>query len=194
MLDRAIRIGERVGRDDVPVTAWRAEMDAIRAEIMARGWSDAMNSFRQHYEADTVDAALLLIPLLGFLPPDHPRVQGTVAQIEARLMINGFVYRFVEEAFPEQGTQPLGEEEGAFAMCTCWLAHYYAQLGQHDRADTILRRVEGTAPVRLLAEAIDGRTGAQLGNTPLLFSQVEYAKAAMAQAGVDLSPGPGGRR
>ena len=69
VLDRAIKIGDRVGRDDVPVTAWRAEMDAIRAEIMGRGWSDAMNAFRQHYDADTVDAALLLIPLLGFLPP-----------------------------------------------------------------------------------------------------------------------------
>ena len=193
VLDRTIKIGERVGRDDVPVTAWRAEMDAIRAEIMDRGWCDAMNSFRQHYEADTVDGALLLIPLLGFLPPDHPRVRGTVAQIEARLMINGFVYRFVEEAFPEQGKLPIGEEEGAFAMCTCWLAHYYALLGEYDRADTILRRIEGTAPLGLLAEAIDGRTGAQLGNTPLLFSQVEYAKAAMAQAGVNLDPGPSRR-
>jgi GH15 family glucan-1,4-alpha-glucosidase len=194
VLDRGIRIGERVGRDDVPGKVWRAEMDAIRAEIMARGWSDVMNSFRQHYDADTVDGALLLIPLLDFLPPDDPRVQGTVAAIEERLMLNGFVYRFVEEAFPGQGKQPLGEEEGAFAMCTCWLAHYYAQLGQHDRADTILKRIESTAPVHLLAEAIDGRTSAQLGNAPLLFSQVEYAKAAMAQAGVDLDPGPNRRR
>ena len=193
VLDRAIRIGERVGRDDVPVMAWRAEMDAIRAEIMGRGWSDAMNSFRQHYDADTVDAALLLIPLLGFLEPDHPRVQATVRQIEARLMINGFVYRFVEEAFPEQGKQPIGEEEGAFAMCTCWLAHYYAQIGDHDRADVILRRVENTAPAGLLAEAIEGRSSAQLGNMPLLFSQVEYAKAAMAQAGITLDPAPGRR-
>ena len=79
-------------------------------------------------------------------------------------------------------------------MCTCWLAHYYALLGEYDRADTILRRIEGTAPSRLLAEAIDGRTGAQLGNTPLLFSQVEYAKAAMAQAGVNLDRGPSRRR
>jgi GH15 family glucan-1,4-alpha-glucosidase len=183
VLDRAIRIGERIGRDDMPVIAWRAAMDAIRAEVMGRGWSDAMHSFRQHYDADTVDAALLLIPLLDFLPPDDPKVRGTVAQIEARLTINGFVYRFLEEAFPDQGRQPLGEEEGAFVMCTCWLAHYYAQLGDRDRADAILRRVESTAPAGLLAEAVDGRTGAQLGNMPLLLSQVEYAKAAMAQAG-----------
>jgi GH15 family glucan-1,4-alpha-glucosidase len=174
--------------------AWRAEMDAIRAEIMARGWSDAMNSFRQHYEAETVDAALLLIPLLDFLPPDHPRVQGTVAQIEARLMINGFVYRFVDQAFPEQGKLPIGEEEGAFAMCTCWLAHYYARLGDHEKADAILRRVESTMTAGLLAEAIDGRSKAQLGNTPLLFSQVEYAKAAMAQARAGLDTGPRRRR
>jgi alpha,alpha-trehalase len=101
--------------------------------------------------------------------------------------------RFVDEAFPEQGKLPIGEEEGAFAMCTCWLAHYYALLGERDRADAILHRIEGTAPLGLLAEAIDGRTGAQLGNTPLLFSQVEYAKAAMAQAGVNLDPEPSRR-
>jgi GH15 family glucan-1,4-alpha-glucosidase len=194
VLDRVIRIGERIGRDDVPAMAWRAEMDAIRAEVMARGWSDAMNSFRQHFDADTVDAALLLIPLLDFLPPDDPKVRGTVEQIEARLMINGFVCRFRDDAFPGQGTQPVGEEEGAFAMCTCWLAHYYAQLGRHDQADAILRRVESTGPLGLLAEAIDGRTGAQLGNTPLLFSQVEYAKAAMAQAGVYLDRRPASAR
>jgi GH15 family glucan-1,4-alpha-glucosidase len=75
-------------------------------------------------------------------------------------------------------------------MCTCWLAHYYAQLGEHDRADVILRRVESIAPTGLLAEAIEGRASAQLGNMPLLFSQVEYAKAAMAQAGITLDPGP----
>jgi GH15 family glucan-1,4-alpha-glucosidase len=139
-----------------------------------------MQSFRQHYERDTVDAALLLIPLLGFLPAEDPRVESTVAQIEARLMLNGFVYRFLEEAFPGQGKLPLGEEEGAFAMCTCWLAHYYAMRGECGKADAILRRVEAIMPVGVLAEAMDGRNGALLGNMPLLFSQVEYAKAVLA--------------
>jgi GH15 family glucan-1,4-alpha-glucosidase len=179
-LDRTIKIGERVGRTDLPVEDWRREMAAIRAEVMSRGWSDRMQSFRQHYERDTVDAALLLIPLLGFLPAEDPRVESTVAQIEARLMLNGFVYRFLEEAFPGQGKLPLGEEEGAFAMCTCWLANYYAMRGECGKADAILRRVEAIMPVGVLAEAMDGRNGALLGNMPLLFSQVEYAKAVLA--------------
>jgi GH15 family glucan-1,4-alpha-glucosidase len=155
---------------------------------MTRGWSERLQSFRQHYDADTVDAALLLMPLLGFLPPDHPRIESTVAQIENRLVLNGFVYRFVEEKFAGQGDLPLGEEEGAFAMCTCWLAHYYAQRGDGPRAEEILRRVEATAPAGLLAEAIDSRSGSLLGNMPLLFSQVEYAKAALALAKLEEMP------
>lgn len=180
VLDRVIKIADRVGQQGMPRDRWRREMEAIRAEVMSYGWSERLQSFRQHYDADTVDAALLLMPLLGFLAPDHPRVKSTVAQIEKSLVLNGFVYRFVEEKFPGQGELPLGQEEGAFAMCTCWLAHYYVRRGDLRRADEILRRVEATAPVGLLAEAIDGRTGALLGNMPLLFSQAEYAKAALA--------------
>ncbi|HZT87119.1 MAG TPA: glycoside hydrolase family 15 protein [Stellaceae bacterium] len=179
-LDRAVKIAEKLERGDAPVAHWRAQMDAIRNEVMDRGWCAQMNSFRQHYDADTVDAALLLIPLFGFLPADDPRVEGTVTAIENRLMINGFVYRFVERDFPEQGDQPLGEEEGAFVMCTCWLAHYYALRGDRERADAILCRVDAAASAGCLAEAIDGRSGELLGNMPLLFSQAEYAKAAMA--------------
>ena len=74
-------------------------------------------------------------------------------------------------------------------MCTCWLAHYYAQLGQHDRADAILRDIESTSATGLLAEAIKDRTGGQLGDTPLLFSQVEFVRRR-AQAGVDFELGP----
>jgi GH15 family glucan-1,4-alpha-glucosidase len=180
VLDRAIKIAERVGETEIPADRWRGEMTAIREEVMARGWSERMGSFRQHYDAETVDAALLLIPLLDFLPPDDPHVLGTVAQIESQLMLNGFVYRYVEEDFPRQGRLPLGEEEGAFVMCTCWLAHYYTQRGERARADAILRRVEATSRLGLMSEAVDGRSGIPLGNTPLLFSQVEYAKAVMA--------------
>lgn len=182
VLDRTLKIAKQVGRHDVPAAQWRREMAAIRGEVMARGWSEKMGSFRQHYGADTVDAALLLMPLLEFLPAADQRVEATVAQVEARLMINGFVYRFVEAKFPKQGTLPLGEEEGSFAMCTSWLAHYYALRGERQKADALLRRLEATAPTGLFAEAIDGRSGAFLGNMPLLFSQAEYAKAALALA------------
>lgn len=190
VLDRAIKIAGRTGHADIPLHQWHGARAAIRAaEVMGCGWSDKMRSFRQHCDADTVDAALLLIPLLGFLPADDPRVESTVAQIESHLMLNGFVYRFVAEDFPGQGDMPLGEEEGAFAMCTCWLAHYYALRGDPDVAEAILRRVEATASTGLLAEAVDVRSGALLGNIPLLFSQVEYAKAALALAAAQSAKG-----
>ena len=144
-----------------------------------------MNAFRQHERADTLDAALLLMPLMLFLPADHPKVVATVAQIESRLAINGFLYRYIEEKFPDQGNQPIGEEEGSFAMCTCWLAHYYVQRGERQRADQILRRIEAVTRNGLYSEAIDARTGTMLGNMPLLFTQAEYAKAALALAGAE---------
>ena len=188
-LDRAVKIAERLDRRDAPFDRWRRELAAIRHRIMTCCWSEAMNAFRQHEQADTLDAALLLMPLMGFLPADHPRVVSTVAQIESRLSINGFLYRYIEEKFPDQGNQPMGEEEGSFAMCTCWLAHYYARRGERGRADAILRRLEAVTRNGLYSEAIDARTGTMLGNMPLLFTQVEYAKAALVLAGGGLGQG-----
>lgn len=183
VLDRTIKIADRVGRSEAPRDTWRREMAKIQAEVSKRGWSDTINSFRQHYDADTVDAALLLIPLLQFLPGDDPRVERTVAQIEARLTIDGFLCRFAEQEFPGQGRLPLAEEEGAFVMCTAWLAHYYVLRREYRKAEAILCRLEATAPLGLMSEAVDARSGALLGNMPLLFSQVEYAKTAFKLAG-----------
>lgn len=179
-LDRAVRIAERVERSE-GVARWRDAMAAIKSEIMARGWSEPMGSFRQHYGADTVDAALLLIPLMGFLPIDHPRVRGTVAEIEARLLRDGFVYRFDAAKLRGQGEGPLGESEGAFLMCGFWLAHVYALRGEPEKADAMLRRAQAAAgPTGLFSEAVDARNRTLLGNMPLAFSQAEYAKAALA--------------
>ncbi len=179
-LDRAIRIGKKLGYTD-NVNNWRRSMEAIRDEVMERGWSEKLGSFRQHYDADTVDAALLLIPVMGFLPADHPRVRGTVEQIQARLMINGFVYRFVTSELPNQGDRPLGEEEGAFLMCTFWLAHVYALQGDMEKADRLLRRAEALSEgTGLFSEAVDARGLTLMGNTPLVFSHSEYSKAALA--------------
>ena len=179
-LDRAVRIAERIGWA-AGTDIWRKGMAEIRAEVMGRGWSERLGSFRQYYDVDTVDAALLLIPVMGFLPADHPRVIGTVAQIETRLMVNGFVYRFVASELPNQGDRPLGEEEGGFLMCTFWLAHVYALRGEREKADAILRRAEALAGgTGLFSEAVDARTPTLIGNMPLVFSHAEYARAALA--------------
>jgi GH15 family glucan-1,4-alpha-glucosidase len=180
-LDRACRIFERLDDNNAALPVWRRTMAAIRREVLSRGWDERLNAFTQFYGSGTVDAALLLLPLLGFLPADDPRIEATIAWIEATLMVNGFLHRFVEPASSDRGNQPLGENEGAFIMCTCWLAHWYALRGELDEAGALLERVEAAAGgIFLLSEAIDGQTGMLLGNTPLLFSHVEYAKAAMA--------------
>jgi GH15 family glucan-1,4-alpha-glucosidase len=140
-------------------------------------------SFRQRYDADSVDAALLLIPIVGFLPVDHPRVSATIERIIQRLEVNGFLHRFIPKELPDQGTLPVGGEEGAFLMCSFWLAQVFVLRGQIEDAESILRRAEAAATaLGLFAEAIDARNNTFLGNTPLLFSQVEYAKAVIALA------------
>ena len=180
-LDRACRIFERMGDDNAEPPRWRRTMAAIRREVLSRGWDERLGTFTQFYGSGTVDAALLLLPLLGFLPADDPRIEATIARIEATLMVNGFLHRFVERGSYDRGDQPVGENEGAFIMCTCWLAHWYVLRRELDKASAVLDRVERAAgEIFLLSEAIDSRTGMLLGNTPLLFSHVEYAKAAMA--------------
>ena len=178
-LDRAVRIADLTAHA-TQTDGWRATMAAIHAEVMARGWSDERGAFRQHYDSDALDAAALLVSLFGFLPPDHPRVLSTLDQIEATLSIAGLVHRYVPDEAPTPHDLPLGEFEGAFLPCTFWLAAARARAGQTDRAEAILGRADALAgDLGLFAEEVDARSGAFLGNTPLLFSQVEYARAAL---------------
>ena len=92
-LKRALEFADRTG-DNGNLRQWRPAMTEIHAEVMERGWSGELQSFRQHYDADTLDASTLLIPLMGFLEPSHPRVAATVRRIEQDLTIDGLVYRF----------------------------------------------------------------------------------------------------
>ena len=149
---------------------------------MKQGWSDGLQSFKQHYDGDNLDAAALLIPLVDFLPVDHPRVISTVEQITARLSIDGFVYRFDPMEMTPQifknNRLPMGQFEGAFLPCTFWLAAAYARLGKIAQAISIVSRVEEIAgPTGLLAEGVDPRDRTFLGNFPLLFSHAEHLRA-----------------
>jgi GH15 family glucan-1,4-alpha-glucosidase len=181
-LQRAVEIAKRTGHT-AEVDGWLTTMDAIHAEVMTRGWSDRLSAFTQRYDADTLDAAALLIPVMGFLPADHPRVIATVEQIAASLTIDGLVHRFIAAETPGHEDLPLGEFEGAFLPCTFWLATTYAMMGRPDDAEAILARVEPIAgDLGLFAEEVDARAGTFLGNTPLLFSHVEYARAVLELA------------
>jgi GH15 family glucan-1,4-alpha-glucosidase len=178
-LDRAVRIALKMGHA-TEADRWVAEKDTIHAEVMDRGWSDQLGAFRQRYEADTLDAAALLIPVMGFLPADHPCVLATADRIAERLAIDGLVHRFLAGETPGHADLPLGEFEGTFLPCTFWLATTYAKAGRVDVAEAILHRVEETAgELGLFAEEIDARSGAFLGNTPLVFAQVEYVRAVL---------------
>jgi GH15 family glucan-1,4-alpha-glucosidase len=181
-LERTVKIAERLGRPE-KVAHWRAVMAEIHAEVMRRGWSEHLHAFRQRYGTDTLDASALLIPVMGFLPADHPRVAATVARIASCLTLNGYVYRFHPGETPGVEHLPLGEFEGAFLPCTCWLATAYAKAGRLEAAEVVLARVEHLADeLGLLAEGVDARSGTFLGNFPLLFSQIEYIRAVMELA------------
>jgi GH15 family glucan-1,4-alpha-glucosidase len=183
VLDRAIRIAEKVGKA-AEAEQWKPVRDEIRRDVLQRGWSEEAQSFRQHYDNDEIDAALLLIPVMEFLPPDDPRVVATVGRIERELCINGFVHRFHPETTPGVDSDlPLGVFECAFFPTTFWLATTYAKGGRADEAKAILDRCQQlVGEVGLFAEGVDAFTESCRGNTPLIFSQVEYARARLALA------------
>jgi GH15 family glucan-1,4-alpha-glucosidase len=170
-----------IGKSE-PMSRWQKVRDELHAEVLQRGWSDHhhLGAFRPRYEGDNLDAATLLIPIVGFLPPDHPRVKSTVEKVMELLSIDGFVYRFDPLRTPGVLKEqiPLGQFEGAFLPCTFWLATVLAKMGRHKEAESILERAEKLAgPVGLFAEGVDARSNDFLGNHPLLFSQIEYVRA-----------------
>jgi GH15 family glucan-1,4-alpha-glucosidase len=174
-LRRALEFADRTGEDG-NFRQWRAATTEIHAEVMERGWSDELQSFRQHYDADSVDASALLIPLMGFLPPTHERVVATVQRIEAELIIEGLVHRFR----PENSDLPMGRFEGAFLPCCFWLAAVYALMGRRDDGEAMLQRVEQlTGNSGLLSEEADSVSRLLLGNIPMIFSHAEYARAVL---------------
>jgi GH15 family glucan-1,4-alpha-glucosidase len=180
-LDRAVKIARRTGHTSETIQ-WEQTMRLIHDEVMERGWCEQLGSFLQHYDGRGLDASTLLIPVTGFLPADHPRVLAMVKRIEEALAVGRFVYRFQPDKTPGYtDAPPLGEFEGAFLPCTFWLATTYALQGRVADADDVLSQAEQAAGNLLLfAEEIDPRTGSFLGNTPLLFSQMEYIRAIVA--------------
>lgn len=173
-LDRGIKIVEETGFEGA-VDRWTDARRAIKNAVVERGYSDTANSFVRSFETETdLDAATLLIPIVGFLPPDDPRVQGTIDTILNRLATDdGLVNRY-------ESDDGLPGEEGAFAVCSFWLVNALALSGRIEEAMTIFRSVcTYVSPLGLLAEEIDPNTGAQLGNFPQAFSQIGLVNSAL---------------
>jgi alpha,alpha-trehalase len=182
VLDRAAKIMRKISDEKIP-DHWDQAAAAIRREILLQGWSERLKAFRQCYGFENLDAAALLIPILDFLPPDDPRVLSTIDRVAEELSIDEFVFRFNPEETPGVQQLPLGQLEGAFLPCTFWLATAYAKTRRPGRALAILERAEKIAgSLGVFAEAVDPRTLSFAGNTPLLFSHVEYVRAVLALA------------
>jgi GH15 family glucan-1,4-alpha-glucosidase len=160
---------------------WRQIADEIHAEICERGFDRGLNSFVQAYGSERVDASLLLLPLVGFLPANDPRIIGTVQAIEERLLIDGeFVLRYETED-PGDG---LPEGEGAFLACSFWLVDSYVLQGRYDEAGKLFERLLARCnDVGLLAEEFDPASGRMLGNFPQAYSHVGIINCALNLTG-----------
>jgi GH15 family glucan-1,4-alpha-glucosidase len=172
--NRAARSIEEFGLEG-PLERWREVSAAIHQQVCERGFDPDENTFVQSFGAKDLDASLLLIPLVGFLPPDDARVRGTVAAIERRLVRNGLVLRYDTGL----GTDGLPPGEGAFLACSFWLADNYVLLGRYDEARALFDRLLALRnDVGLLAEEYDPHNRRQLGNFPQAFSHLALINTA----------------
>jgi GH15 family glucan-1,4-alpha-glucosidase len=172
--DRAVKTVECFGLEG-PIEHWRRLRQEIHDEVCRHGFDAELGSFVQAYGSKTLDASLLLLPAVGFLPPEDPRVRGTVAAIERRLVVDGFVLRY-DTAEAADGLPP---GEGAFLACSFWLADAYVLLGRMADAQRLFERLLALRnDVGLLAEEYDPKAGRQVGNFPQAFSHIALVNTA----------------
>jgi GH15 family glucan-1,4-alpha-glucosidase len=172
--DRAVKAVERF-RLNGPVDRWRGIRDTIHREVCAKGFDPVKGTFTQAYGSAALDASLLMTALVGFLPPDDPRVIGTVRAIEAELVEDGLVLRYRTE----QTDDGLPPGEGVFLACSFWLADNYALMGRADEAGALFERLLSLRnDVGLLAEEYDPVSRRLLGNFPQAFSHVGLINTA----------------
>jgi GH15 family glucan-1,4-alpha-glucosidase len=176
-MDRGVRMAEELGLDG-DTAEWRIQRDVLHAEILERGWSERHQSFIQAYDDDALDAAALAIPMVRFLPWNHPRVISTVQAVARELTSadGELVYRY-------RHPDGLEGQEGAFSICTFWLAQALTMIGERERAERVFRRMLRHANhVGLYSEEIDPATGAFLGNFPQAFTHIALINCAAALA------------
>jgi GH15 family glucan-1,4-alpha-glucosidase len=181
-LERAIALAGRLSASE-HLEAWIHSRDQISEAILIQGWSDRVNAFTQAFGSEDLDASNLMLPLVGFLPPDDLRVLSTIDVTEARLTDKrGLVYRY-------RAHDGLDGEEGTFLLCTFWLAQALAVVGQPDRARRVFERAAAFVnDVGLLAEEVDPTSGELLGNFPQAFSHIGLVNAAWAICQAEAGP------
>jgi GH15 family glucan-1,4-alpha-glucosidase len=181
-VDRAIRMVEEFSYEG-PVDAWRVLRDQIHDEVCAKGYNTDVGAFTQYYGSTELDASLLRIPVVGFLPATDERVRSTIEVIASDLTEHGLVLRYRNETRLVDG---LDGREGAFLACSFWLADCLHMIGRHDDARELFERLLGLCnDLGLLAEEYDTDEGRQAGNFPQAFSHV-----ALVNAGLNLSGQP----
>ena len=179
--DRAIRAVEHSGLKG-PVERWREQRAQVHAEVCAKGFDEEMGSFVQAYDVRRLDASLLMIPLVGFLPITDPRVVGTMEAIKRDLTYEGLVMRY--DAVADETIDGLPAGEGAFLLCTFWLVDNLAMAGRTDEATALFERLLALRnDVGLLAEQWDNDGQRMLGNFPQAFSHVGLVNSAWNLAG-----------
>ena len=174
-VDRALRTAHANGLDG-PLAEWAAVRDAIREWVLRHGWSERLQSFRQTARHDEVDASILLLPLVGFLDAQDPRVLSTIDRVQSDLAVDGLLYRY-------------RAREGAFTICSFWLVSALAAAGRVEEAAANYERLTSrSSPLGLYSEEVDPATGALLGNVPQAFAHAASITAAIniARAGDDL--------
>lgn len=172
-LDRGIAIASDHGHD-APLELWRDSRRTIRESILDRGYDEDLDAFVQAYGSTALDATGLLLPVVGFLPFEDHRVQGTIDAIERRLVADDVLVRRYD------GDDGLPGEEGAFVLCSCWLVDALALSGRVDEAcDRFEALADHVSSLGLLAEELDPETGAYLGNFPQAFSHIGIVNSAL---------------
>ncbi|WP_007023881.1 glycoside hydrolase family 15 protein [Saccharomonospora iraqiensis] len=176
-LDRAAAMADQLGAAD-RAADWRASAEEITGAVLTRGFNAEVGAFTQSFGSAELDASALMLPIVGFLPGTDERVVATVDAIAGRLTDErGLVYRYRTDT----GVDGLPGDEGAFVLCTFWLAHALALAGRTQRAREVFARAAGLVnDVGLLAEEVDPVSGAQLGNFPQAFSHIGLVNAAWA--------------
>ena len=173
--DRGVKAIEHWGAEG-PLDRWRAARDRVHAEICARGFDPAQNTFVQYYGSTEPDASLLQLPLVGFLPPEDPRIVGTVEAVQRRLMKRGLVERYVTK----EHVDGLPTGEGCFLACSFWLVDALVLLGRRDEAVTLFERLVALAnDLGLLSEEYDVESRRMLGNFPQALSHVALVNTAL---------------
>jgi GH15 family glucan-1,4-alpha-glucosidase len=179
--DRAVKFHEEFGASG-PVERWTALRDEIRAEVLARSWSEAKGAFAQAYDSDDLDASVLMMPLVGFIDANDDRMVATAEAIRRELTVDGLVMRYRPHL--DGAVDGIAEGEGVFLACSFWMVEVLALQGRHDEAREMFERLlDLRNDVGLLSEEYDPVARRQLGNVPQAFSHLALVSAALVLGG-----------